>query len=101
MSKFAIRLLTLALCTTALVVVPMAPPAKAETGSSRHIKKHKTHKSPGFRDPWSAGQAWPVTRPSSQAGPVCPGIARSFECKIWPPPMDDDPDRKHSSSDGG
>jgi hypothetical protein len=102
MSKFAIRLLTLALCTTALVVVPMAPPAKAETGSSRHIKKHKTHKSPGFRDPWSAGQAWPVTRPSRQAGEVGPGIARSFECAgAWPPPMYDDPDRKVSGSDGG
>jgi hypothetical protein len=101
MSKFAIRLLTLAMYTTALVVVPMATPAKAET-SSRHIKKHKTQKSPGFSDPWSAGRAWPVTRSSSQAGEVCPGIARSFECRgAWPPPMYDDPDRKVSGSDGG
>jgi hypothetical protein len=104
MSKFAIRLLTLAIYATALVVVPMATPAKAETSSSssRHIKKHKKQKSPGFSDPWFAGQAWPVTRSSSQAGEVCPGIARSFECAgAWPPPMYDDPDRKGSSSDGG
>ena len=103
MSKFAIRLLTLAIYTTPLVVVPMAMPAKAETSSSssRHIKKHRTQKSPGFSDPWSAGQAGPVTRPSSRAGEVCPGIARSFECATWPPPMYDDPDRKVSGSDGG
>ena len=100
MSKFAIRLLTLAIYTTALVVVPMATPAKAKMSSSRHIKKHKAQKSPGFSNPWSAGQAWPVTGPSSQAGEVCPGIARSFECKTWPPPFDDDPDRKRSGGGG-
>jgi hypothetical protein len=101
MSKFAIGLLTLAAYGTALVVVPMVTPAKAETSSSRHIRKHKKQRSPGFRDPWSAGQAWPVTRPSSQGGGVCPGNARSFECGTWPPPMYDDPDRKVSGSDGG
>jgi hypothetical protein len=101
MSKFAIRLLTLAIYGTALLVVPMVTPAKAETSSSRHIKKHKRQKSPGFGDPRSAGQAWPVTRPSSQGGGVCPGNARSFECGTWPPPMYDDPDRKVSGSDGG
>ena len=94
MSKFAARLLTLGIFATALMVVPMVTPAKAETGS-----RHKHKKSFGDHPP--AGQAWPVTRPSSPAGDVCPGIARSFECKIWPPPMDEDPDRKHSSSDGG
>jgi len=103
MSKFAIRLLTLAMYATPLVVVPMVTPAKAETSSSRHLnlKKHKRQKSPGLSDPWSAGQARPVTRPSSQADGVCPGIARSFDCRTWPPPMYDDPDRKVSGSDGG
>src|SRR5882724_2780633 len=101
MSKFAIRLLTLAMYATALVVVPMVTPAKAETSSSKHIKKHKKQRSPGFRDPWSADQAWPVTRPSGQGGGVCPGNARSFECGTWPPPMYDDPDRKVSATDGG
>jgi hypothetical protein len=101
MIKIAIRLLTLTTCATALVVVPAIAPAKAGTSSSRHMKKHEKPKSRGFSAPWSAGQARPVTAPSSQAGAVCPGIARSFECTTWPPPLDDDPDRKHSSSDGG
>lgn len=101
MSKFAIRLLTLAIYATALVVVPMVTPAKAATSSSKHIKKHKKkiQKSPGFGEPWSAGQAWPGNRPSSRAGGVCPGIARSFECRTWPPPFDEDPDRKASGTD--
>ena len=103
MSKFAIRLLTLVMYATSLPVISMITPAKAETISSKHMKKHRKNiqRSPGFSDPRSAGQAWPVTRPSSPAGDVCPGIARSFECKIWPPPMYDDPDRKHSGTDGG
>ena len=97
MSKFAIRLFTLAIYTTALVVVPMVIPAKAETSSTKHIKKHKRiYRSPGYSDPWSAGQAWPVTRPYSRSGEVCPGMGRSFDCKIWPPPFDEDPDRKVS-----
>jgi len=51
MSKFAIRLLTLAMCTTALVVVPMVTPANTATNSSKEIKKKKkmtTHRSPGI-----------------------------------------------------
>jgi hypothetical protein len=30
---------------------------------------------------------------------VCPGIARGVDCKIWPPPVYDDPDR--TGTDGG
>jgi hypothetical protein len=102
MSKFAIRLLTLAMYATALALVPMGTPAKAETSGSKHLKKHKrqnSHKrqrSLGFGHPRSAGQPWPVTRPASQTGAVCPGIGRSFDCRVWPPPFDDDPDRKVS-----
>ena len=100
MSKFAIRLLILAISATALVAAPMASPAEAATSSSKHIKKHKKiHRLPGFGDPWSAGQPWPVARPSSRAGGGCRGIARSFECGTWPPPMEDDPDRKASGTD--
>jgi hypothetical protein len=94
MRKFAIRLLTLAAYATALALVPMVTPAKAETSSSKHLKKHKRQKSHGFGHPRSAGQPWRVTRPPSQAGAVCPGMGRSFDCRVWPPPFDEDPDRK-------
>jgi hypothetical protein len=96
MDKFAIRVLTLAVCATALVVFPAVTSAEAATINGKHMKKHKKPRSHGFNDPWSTGQAWPVTKPSSRAGAVCPGIARGFECATWPPPMEDDPDRKVS-----
>ena len=104
MGKSAIRLLILAVCATSLVMVPTVDPAKAASSSS---KKHKRHvhvqRTPGFGgalgSTWYAGQApAPVARPS---GPVCPGIGRSFDCKVWPPPFDEDPDRKVSGSDAG
>src|SRR4029077_712982 len=46
-------------------------------------------------------QAQAFVPPYSQAGPVCPGIARSIDCKVWPPPFDEDPDRKRGASGGG
>ena len=96
MSNVAIRLLMLALCTTALALVPTVKPAKAETGSGGHSKKHKKHWRTHFSEPWFVGRPPPVAPPYSQAGPVCPGIARSFDCRVWPPPYEDDPDRKVS-----
>jgi len=58
MSKFAIRLLTLAVYATALVAIPLVTPAKAVTDGSSHVKKKKKPVSngPGIGDP----------RPSSQ-----------------------------------
>jgi hypothetical protein len=116
MRKSAIRLLTLAICTTALAVVPVITPAKAATSgkhikaaaSSKHIKRHaqtrhvqrsvgslvhkrRAQESFGFSDP----------RPAGPAVPSCPGNGRSFECATWPPPMDEDPDRKTWGTDGG
>lgn len=93
MSKFAIRLSTLAVCATVSVMVLMVAPADAASG-----KKHKHQRSTGVNNHWYTGQVWPVTRPP---GPVCPGLARSFDCKVWPPPFDEDPDRKVSGTDGG
>ena len=93
MSRFAIRLLTLAVCATALALVPIVTPAKAETSSSKH---HQKQKRAGFSHRWSAGQPWPVARPTIPAGEVCPGMGRSFDCRVWPPPFDEDPDRKIS-----
>ena len=102
MSRIAIQLLTLATCVTALVVVPVVTPAKAAMSSSRHLKKHKKQRGPGFTDPWLAGQAWPGNwLPVGRAGGACPGNGRSFECSTWPPPIYDDPDRKVPGSDGG
>ena len=78
MSKSVIRLLTLAIYTTAPVVVPMVTPAKAATSSSGEIEKNrkKNQKSPGVSDPKPSG----------------PSLS---------PPMNDDPDRKASGGGGG
>jgi hypothetical protein len=92
MSKFAIKLLTLAMCTAALLAVPMVAPANAATHSGKHMKHKKIHRH--FGASWSAGQPWPVARPYYRAGRVCPGMGRSFDCATWPPPYDEDPDRK-------
>jgi hypothetical protein len=53
MSKFAIRLLTLAIYATAPVVAPIVTPAKAATNSAKDTKKKtkKTQKSLGVGDP--------------------------------------------------
>ncbi len=96
MSRFAIRFLTLAVYATALALVPTVTPAKAETSSSKHLKKHRMHRHAGFGHRWSGGQPWPVARPATRAGEICPGMGRSFDCRVWPPPFDEDPDRKIS-----
>jgi hypothetical protein len=100
--------LTLAICTTALAVVPVTTPAEAATGSKHINKRHaqtrhvqrsfgnlvqrrRAQESFGFSDP----------RPAGRAVPSCPGNGRSFECSTWPPPIDEDPDRKTGGTDGG
>jgi hypothetical protein len=88
MRKFATRLLPLAMYA-ALVVVPTIALAEATTDNREEKSQERIQKS---------GQTRPVTRPSSQAG--CAGGARSFDCKQWPPSMDDDPDRKAGSGGG-
>jgi hypothetical protein len=99
MSKFAI-VSTLAICATALVIAPVVTPATATTSHGAHIKKHSRAFawSPGSGDP-STGQTGPVARSSGRAGGGCPGLARSFDCATWPPPIDEDADRR--SGDGG
>ncbi len=108
MRKCTIQFLTLAITTMALAVVPVVTSAKAET-SGKHLKKHtqtrhmqrsfttrslaqrrQAQESFGFSNPPSAGPA----------GGDCPGSGRSFECKTWPPPMSEDPDRKVGGTDG-
>jgi hypothetical protein len=80
MSKSAIRLLTLAI--TASVTVA---PAMAETAKKHH--RHHIHRALVLSDP---GQVWLAGGPS---GPNCPGLARTIDCKTWPP-YGEDPDRK-------
>ena len=77
MSKSVIRLLTLANYATAPVVVPMVTQTKAATSSSGKIEKNrkKNQNGPGVSDPRSSGSP-------------------------WPPPMNDDPDRKASGGGG-
>ena len=103
MRRYSRRLLTLTIFATALVI-PASTTTAGET-ASRHIRKHHQHAQPGPNDSWKRASAAQEVRPIapswSGGGNVCPGLARSFDCKIWPPPFEDDPDRKHSGSDAG
>jgi hypothetical protein len=100
MSKFATGLLALAMYAASLPVIAMITPVQAETSGSGHIQKHKKHWRPRVSEPWYAGQAQAFVPPYSQAGPVCPGIARGIDCRVWPPPIEDDPDRKRGGGGG-
>jgi hypothetical protein len=94
MSQFAIRLSILATCAAALVAIPTVTPAQA-SGKHMHTRKHHQHWQHHYgAQAWPMGPAQHVAR--SYSGEVCPGIGRSFDCKIWPPPFADDPDRKTS-----
>jgi hypothetical protein len=101
MRPTAIRFLTLTICATA--VIPLVTVTEGEA-SSRHVHKHQSisHQrvSPGLRRAWAAEEIRPVA-PAYNRGTVCPGLGRSFDCAVWPPPYDEDPDRKTSGSDGG
>ena len=95
MSRLAIRIFTLSICATALLAVPIFTSAEVTAGTRHaHAKKHARH----WRDagrPWFGGPQR-YAAPYAGSGEVCPGIGRSFDCKIWPPPIEDDPDRKTS-----
>jgi hypothetical protein len=94
----AIRLLMLNAGATALVTVAAAGAAEA---GSRHIHRHHVRQNHDFSNSWAAQEIRPVAPAWNAGGDVCPGNARSFDCKIWPPPFDQDPDRRISGSDGG
>jgi hypothetical protein len=103
MRPYAPRRLTAAICAIA-VVVPLVTATDLEA-SSRHTRKHQRmshhYRTGGFND-FRAGREFRPVVPSWRAGgDVCPGSGRSFECKVWPPPFDQDPDRKASGSDAG
>ena len=96
MRPSTIRILTLAICATAVVAVVAVTDAQA---SRRHIQKHDARQSLGVRNSWAAGEVRTAAQSYPRGGDVCRGSARSFDCRIWPPPIDDDPDRK--MGDGG
>jgi hypothetical protein len=84
MHKLAIRLSVLAVGITALAL----PAAEAKTS------KHHRHWRHYGQAAYSVGPAQPYAGYYSRPGPICPAIGKSFDCKIWPPPYEDDPDRK-------
>jgi hypothetical protein len=97
----AIRLLTLAVCATAMACIATTSAAEA---NRRHIRRH--HHAADLlrgpvRDSWAAGEIRTIVPPVQRAGTACPGNARAIDCTVWPPPIDEDPDRKATSSDGG
>jgi hypothetical protein len=97
LSPYTIRRLILVVCATAVGAIPVAK-ATESGASSRNIAKHHKLKNPALNS-WASGEIRPVARPGFGGGNVCPGSVRSFDCKIWPPTMYDDPDRRNG--DGG
>ena len=101
MRPTAVRLLTLTIYVTA-VAIPLATATDVEA-SGQHARKHHQRTNLGMNNSWrrasAAGEVRPVAPTRSGGGGVCPGIARGIDCRAWPPPIDDDPDRK-ASSDG-
>jgi hypothetical protein len=95
MRRSKIRSLTLVICATA-VVVPLLT-ATDVAASGRHIRKHHERTSHGWSE-WAYREVRPAA-PSYSPGSVCPGISRGIDCRIWPPPFDEDADR--NSGDGG
>lgn len=94
MRHSATQCLAVAACAAAVASVVTVPEADA---SGRHARMHRHHRTNiGFNDPHAGAIATPVSR-----GNVCPGNARAIDCTVWPPPINDDPDRKATSSDGG
>ena len=102
MRPSAIRLLILTIFATTVVPVVTAVDVAA---SSRHIRKHHQQTNLGWnnslRRSWASDELRPVAPSWSGGGDVCPGSARSFDCRIWPPPFDDDSDRKSGDGGGG
>jgi hypothetical protein len=99
MRPYKNRLSMLALCATA-AVVPVITATDVEA-SSRHLRKHHARTILHYPNAWASGEIRPVAPRTNFGGSACPGSGRGIDCKIWPPPFEDDPDRKISGSDGG
>ena len=98
MRELAIRFSVLAISATVLGATAMLTvPAEAKTSGQHmhHVKHHKHWRHHAGRA-WYGAPARPLAGYDSQSGPICPQVGHSFDCKIWPPPYEDDPDRKTS-----
>ena len=104
-----IKALTLLISVTALTGT-ISPAFSRTSPNTSHHKQlgghrvvHRTHapryNGSGYAQP--AAGPWFAAPPRNPPGDVCPGIGRAFDCKIWPPPMDQDPDRKTGGGDSG
>ncbi len=92
MRRLAIPFSVLAIGAVAVMASAIAP---AQAKASRHVH-HQRHWRHHYGHVWYGYPAAPMVRSYGGSGDVCPGIGRSFDCKIWPPPFEDDPDRKTS-----
>ena len=105
MRRYAIRVLTLAICATAAVVPVIAATVSEASSRHGHVRKHQrmghAPMSHDFTNSWAGREIRPAAPSWGAAVDVCPGSGRSFDCKVWPPPFDQDPDRKASGADGG
>jgi hypothetical protein len=90
MRPSAISSLTRGIAATAVVVVPLVMATESE---ARHITRH--HARMDLEEVRATVPSW------SRGGDVCPGNARSIDCRIWPPPVGDDSDRKSGDGGGG
>jgi hypothetical protein len=103
---YTIRRLIMAVCVTAVGVIPMVKATESEANSphiGKHYKKHYKLKKPGL-NALASRKIRPWLQPSFEHGAddVCPGNPHgAYECKIWPPPVDVDPDRRNGDAGGG
>ncbi len=93
------RFLIMALSAMAAVAIPAITAGSVEA-SSHHVRKHHQRTTLDWNSQVRRSWVQPVAPGWSGTGDICPGNARAIDCKIWPPPIDVDPDRKASGADG-
>jgi hypothetical protein len=87
------------LSCVAVVTAALTVPAFAQY---HHLRGHgygPAHGTRTFRGAYNQLPANNAGREFTLGSAVCPGSARSFDCKIWPPPAYDDPDRRGAMAD--
>jgi hypothetical protein len=93
------RLLTLAVFAMSVIVIPVMT-AGDGVASSRHLYKNHKRTSHRLTNALASEEFHPAAPARNFGGDVCPGNARGIDCRIWPPPIKDDPDRRNGSGDG-